>query len=233
MSAANRGMVDLPEMPLDWHRALAIAAHPDDLEYGAAGAVATWVQAGKEVVYLLVTRGEAGMDSLDPEVTGPLREAEQRAAAAQVGVHTVEFLEGYSDGVVEYGIALRHDLAARIRHYQPDLVLTGSHRDTWPSGGWNFADHRAVGLATMDAVADAGNRWIFRDAGEPWSPRLVAVVGSPRPTHCLDVSATTELAVASLAEHRAYLAELGLDARGVLAQVMPNPNVAAFEIFGA
>ena len=88
-------------------------AHPDDLEYGAGAAVATWTAAGKEVSYLLVTRGEAGIDGMDPVETARVREAEERAGAAVVGVDTVEFLDGYVDGVIEYGLPLRRDLARR------------------------------------------------------------------------------------------------------------------------
>jgi len=206
-------MDQLEPMPGDWSRALAVAAHPDDLEYGAAGAVAAWTGAGKDVRYLLVTRGEAGIATLPPEECAPLREAEQLAAAAAVGVSVVEFL-GYPDGVIEYGLALRRDLAAAIRRHHPELVVTGNYHDTWPGGGWNSADHRNVGRAVLDAVGDAGNRWIFAELAEqglqPWGGvRYVAVVGSPDPTHAVDVSATMDRAVASLEAHKAYLDALG------------------------
>lgn len=203
----------LAAMPADWHRALAIAAHPDDLEYGAAAAVAAWTEAGREVAYLLVTRGEAGIDGIAPEHAAGLREKEQRTGAAEVGVASVEFLD-HRDGVIEHGLALRRDLARAIRRHRPDLVVTLNHHDYWPFGGWNSADHRAVGRAVLDAVADAGNRWIFpeltREGLEPWGgTRWVAVAASPRATHAVDVSATLERAVASLAAHRAYLSALG------------------------
>ncbi|MFD0593002.1 PIG-L family deacetylase [Catellatospora coxensis] len=129
-------MDQLEPLPTDWTRALAIAAHPDDLEYGVSGAVAGWTAAGKDVRYALVTRGEAGIETLPPEECGPLREAEQRAACAEVGVSELEFL-GHADGVVEYGLALRRDLAAAIRRHTPDLVVTANFHDTWPGGGWN------------------------------------------------------------------------------------------------
>lgn len=117
-------------MPEDWQRALAVVAHPDDLEYGRAAAVAAWTDAGREVAYVLATRGEAGIDTLDPAVCGPLREREQRAGAAVVGVDSVEFLD-HRDGVIEYGLALRRDIAAAIRRHRPELVITLNHRDTW------------------------------------------------------------------------------------------------------
>ncbi|MEU6737355.1 PIG-L deacetylase family protein [Streptomyces physcomitrii] len=210
-------MTDSPEapqspltpLPEDWQRALAVVAHPDDLEYGCAAAVATWTDAGKEVSYLLATRGEAGIDTLDPAVCGPLREREQRASAAVVGVSAVEFLD-HRDGVVEYGIALRRDIAAAIRRHRPQLVVTLNHRDTWGGTVWNTPDHVAVGRAALDAVADAGNRWIFpelREAGlEPWDGvRWVAVAGTDAPTHAVDATEGLERGVRSLLEHRTYI----------------------------
>ena len=95
---------DLLAFPDDWQRALAVVAHPDDLEYGAASAIAAWTAAGKHVVYVLVTSGEAGIDGMEPAEAGPLREAEERAGAREVGVDVVEFL-GHADGVIEYGLA--------------------------------------------------------------------------------------------------------------------------------
>ncbi|MEV0453967.1 PIG-L deacetylase family protein [Catellatospora methionotrophica] len=206
-------MDQLEPLPSDWSRALAIAAHPDDLEYGVSGAVAAWTSTGKDVRYTLVTRGEAGIDTLAPAECGPLREAEQRAACAEVGVSELEFL-GHADGVVEYGLALRRDLAAAIRRHTPDLVVTANFHDTWPGGGWNSPDHRNVGRAVMDAVGDAGNRWIFPELVDlglaPWGGvRYVAVGGSPQPTHAVDITDTMDRAVASLDAHHAYLAALG------------------------
>jgi LmbE family N-acetylglucosaminyl deacetylase len=200
-------------MPHDWSRALAVVAHPDDLEYGAVAAVASWTEAGKDVRYLLVTRGEAGIATLPPRECAPLREAEQRVAATAVGVSVVEYLD-HRDGLVEYGPALRRDIAAAIRRHRPDLVLTGNYHDTWPGGRWNNPDHRHVGRAVLDAVADAANRWIFPElvdqALAPWSGvRYAAVAGSPQPTHAVDVSAVLDKAVASLQAHRTYLDALG------------------------
>lgn len=158
------------------------------------------------------TRGEAGIDTLDPATCGPLREREQRAGAAVVGVTTVEFLD-HRDGVIEYGPALRRDIAAAIRRHRPELVLTLNHRDTWGEAAWNTPDHVAVGRATLDAVADAGNRWIFPELTEqglePWDGvRWVAVAGSSRPTHAVDAGPGLERAVRSLVEYRTYVEAL-------------------------
>jgi len=196
----------------DWERAVAIVAHPDDLEYGAASAVARWTGQGKDVSYVLVTKGEAGIDGMAPEQAGPLREEEQRRSAARVGVTHVEFL-GHPDGSVEPGLALRHDLAGSLRRLRPDVVLTMNFELTWGEGGGvNHADHRAVGLTTLDACRDAANRWMFTDQGDPWQGiNVVYVAGTSAPTHFVDVTATIEAGVASLREHKAYIDGLGTD----------------------
>jgi LmbE family N-acetylglucosaminyl deacetylase len=193
-------------------RVLAVVAHPDDLEYGAAALVARWTRAGAEVVYLLATRGEAGIDGVAPVECARVRTDEQVASAAVVGVSTVEFLD-HRDGTVEYGLPLRRDLAGAIRRHRPDTLLLFNHRETWGPGRLNSPDHRHVGQAALEAVGDAGNRWIFPDAADGLPPhagvREALVCGSPLATHAADVTDTVDLAVASLAEHRAYLDGLG------------------------
>lgn len=205
----------IAELPEDWSRALAIVAHPDDLEYGAAAAIARWTDQGKWVGYVLASSGEAGIDGLHPTDAGPLREAEERAGAAHVGVTTVEFL-GHQDGVIEAGLELRRDLARAIRRHLPDVLILMNFAERWGFGPMNMADHRAVGLAALDAARDAGNRWVFPELGdeglEPWSGvRWAAVGAAPECTHGVDVTATLDRGIASLAEHRAYLAGLGDD----------------------
>ena len=143
----------------DWERALCVVAHPDDMEFGAAAAVARWTGQGKRVVYCMVTSGEAGIDGMVP-TSAAVREAEQVESARIVGVDTVDFL-GLPDGVIEYGVPLRREsLAGVIRRYQPEIVLTNNFRDLG-RGHLNQADHIATGKATLDAVRDAGNRWVF------------------------------------------------------------------------
>ena len=204
-------------MPTDWQRALVVAAHPDDIEYGLAAAVAVWTAAGKEVHYLLATRGEAGMAGVPPVEAGPIREEEERRSAAVVGVTEVEFLD-HRDGTLVAGPELRRDLAAAIRRHRPELVVTGYFGATWTPPGVspasvNSADHRALGPSVIDAVADAANEWIFPDlAEEPWSGvEYIAVSELVDPPHEVDVTDAVETAVASLAEHRRYLELLSED----------------------
>jgi LmbE family N-acetylglucosaminyl deacetylase len=199
-------------MSEDWTSAVAVVAHPDDLEYGAAAAVARWTQQGRRVSYLLVSSGEAGIAGRDPAEVGPLREAEERRSAAVVGVSDVRFL-GHPDGMIEYGLPLRRDLARAFRQLQPEVVITMSFDLTWGEDGpVNHADHRAVGLAVLDACRDAANEWVFRDLALPRSPIKDAyVVTSGNPTDFVDVTATIDAGIASLREHRAYLDGLGGD----------------------
>jgi len=101
-----------PFTPLteDWERALCVVAHPDDMEFGGAAAVARWTSQGKRVVYCMVTSGEAGIDGMHPDECREVREAEQVESARIVGVDQVDFL-GLTDGVLEYGVALRRAIA--------------------------------------------------------------------------------------------------------------------------
>ena len=199
-------------IPEDWSTAVCVVAHPDDLEYGAASAVARWTGQGKAVAYVLATVGEAGIDGLEPAVAGPTRENEERRSAAVVGVRQVEFL-GHADGLVEEGLALRRDIAGALRRLHPEVVVTMNFELTWGAEGpVNHADHRAVGLAVLDAARDAANRWVWPELGERWDGiRDVYVAATTTPTHYVDVSQSIDLGVASLREHRAYLEGLGGD----------------------
>ncbi len=212
-------VVSLPSGPLEpveesWSSALAVVAHPDDLEYGTAAAVARWTGQGKRIAYCLATSGEAGIDAIEPERCGPLREAEERAGAALVGVDTVEFLH-HPDGMLEYGLDLRRDIARAVRRHRPDIVITGNHHDTWGPGAQNQADHIALGRSVIDGVRDAANRWVFRELLDeglpPWRVTRVLVAGSPLATHGVDVTDTFDRGVASLSAHGEYLRGLGQD----------------------
>ncbi len=216
------GQPRLETLPEDWNKALAVAAHPDDLEYGTASAIARWTSQGKEVVYLLVTRGEAGIDGMTPEEVGPLREEEERRSASVVGVKTVEFLD-HRDGTVEYGPPLRRDIARAIRKHRPEVLIILNHHLSWGGLSFNFADHRWVGLAALDPAQDAGNRWIFpellAEGLGPWNGvKMVCVSASPYPTHAVGVTASFPKGVESLLEHDVYIKNLSgdFDADGFL-----------------
>ncbi len=236
-----------PLEPLDetWERALCVVAHPDDMEFGAAAAVARWTGQGKVVGYCMVTSGEAGIDGMAPEECRRVREAEQIESARIVGVPSVEFL-GLPDGVLEYGVPLRAAIAHEVRRFRPDIVITSNFRDTWGGRNLNQADHIATGRAVVDAVRDAGNRWVFNDqlvgGLEPWGGvREVWAFGSPQSSHGVDTTDTFDAGVASLEAHRAYIDGLGwehFDSREFLegnarqtGQRLGVGMAAAFEVF--
>jgi LmbE family N-acetylglucosaminyl deacetylase len=190
-------------------RILSITAHPDDVDFGAAGTIARWTDAGIEVVYCVVTDGDAGgLDEDFPRSEIPaLRRAEQVAAAKCVGVHDVRFL-GYPDGRLEATLDLRRDLARVIRQVRPDRVLCPSPERSYARIGIGHPDHRAVGSAALDAVyPDARNPFAFpelhnREALAPWTVREVWISGAPSPTHFVDVTATFGRKIAALRAHQ-------------------------------
>jgi len=209
-------VTELEPLPEDWTRGLAVVAHPDDMEYGAAAAVARWTGQSKWIGYVLVSAGEAGIADLAPAEAGPIRMREQHDSCAAVGVDAVEFLD-HPDGSIEEGLRLRADLAAELRRHRPDVILSINFRDSWGGPSWNHADHRAVGRSLLDAVRDAGNPWVFPQRGEAWGGvRFVAFNGSPEPTHAVDVTDTFEAGLRSLACHRVYLEHLGDDHAAVV-----------------
>jgi LmbE family N-acetylglucosaminyl deacetylase len=198
----------LPRLPdEDFRRVLCVVAHPDDVEYGTSAAVARWTALGIEVGYLLLTRGEAGMPD-PPEETARIRRAEQEAACAAVGVTRLQVLK-HPDGVLQASLDLRRDIAREIRRFQPDVVVTG----TWEVefvAGLNQADHRVAGIACLDAIRDADNRWVFPELAEeglePWRVRWFLVAGHTQPTHGVDVTGDAlARGVTSLEAHAAYL----------------------------
>jgi LmbE family N-acetylglucosaminyl deacetylase len=189
-------------------RILVIAAHPDDVDFGSAGTVAKWTDAGIEVSYCIVTNGDAG--GSDPSVSradmAVIRQAEQTAAAKQVGVHDLHFL-GYPDGRVEPTLALRRDLARVIRLLRPDRVVCQSPERNYLRMGVSHPDHRAVGTSALDAVyPDSRNPFAFpellaEEKLEPWTVREVWIAGSPAPSHYVDITDTFHRKVAALRAH--------------------------------
>lgn len=201
-----------PVLPnYDWsefQRVLVVVAHPDDAEYGLSCAVAMWTRAGVEVSYLLLTHGEAGIRHLDPAEVGPLRAEEQRRACAAVGVQDLTLLN-HPDGQLLESLELRRDIAAHIRRFRPDTVITANF-ELEAYGTFNQADHRVAGLMTVDAVRDADNPWVHRDLGLPahGTSRLL-VVNPGTPTHRIVVDEEAHLAgVRSLKCHEVYLRAL-------------------------
>lgn len=193
--------------PLRIDRALVVTAHPDDVDFGAAGTIATWVEAGIAVTYCLVTDGDAGGFDDTPRAAMPaLRRAEQIAAAAVLGVTDVRFL-GYPDGRVYATHELRRAISRVIRQVRPQRVLTQSPERVWARLGASHPDHRATGEATINAVyPDARNPFahpeLLADEGlEPWTVRELWLMASPTPDHYVDVTDTFDHKLAALREH--------------------------------
>jgi LmbE family N-acetylglucosaminyl deacetylase len=195
-------------------RVLVITAHPDDVDFGAAGTIAQWTDAGLDVSYCIVTNGEAG--GSDPTVSrtemAAIRQAEQTAAAKQVGVHELHFL-GYPDGRLETSIGLRRDIARVIRLLRPDRVVCQSPERNYARMGASHPDHRAAGSAALDAVyPDSRNPFAFpellaEEKLEPWTVREVWISGSPAPTTYVDITDTFPRKVAALRCHVSQISD--------------------------
>lgn len=205
MSANSADPSTLPI--LDWSgfgRVLVVVAHPDDAEYGLSTAVNHWTRNGVEVAYLLLTHGEAGIRTMPPEQAGPVRAREQRAACDAVGVGDLTILD-HPDSRLTESLELRRDIAAHIRRFRPDTVVTANF-DVEAYGGFNQADHRVAGQVTVDAVSAADNPWSFPDLGaEPWGASRILIAGPAEPTHRMPVDEEDIRAgVVSLAAHETY-----------------------------
>ena len=189
-------------------RILVVTAHPDDVDFGNAGSVARWTDAGIEVAYCICTSGEAGgFDRSVPRATMvEIREAEQRAAAKVVGVTDVTFL-GYPDGRLESTFDLRRDISRVIRRVRPQRVVTQSPERNFQRVYASHPDHLAAGEATMAAVyPDARNPFahpeLLDDEGlEPWSAGEIYLATAAVPDVFVDITDTFERKLEALKCH--------------------------------
>ena len=189
-------------------RVLVVTAHPDDVDFGAAGTVAGWTRAGLEVTYAIVTNGDAG--GFDPDVPRSqipaIRQAEQRAAAACVGVEDVRFL-GYVDGELTVSHDLRRDISRVIRQVRPQRMLCQSPERNWQRLQGSHPDHLAAGEAAIQAVyPDARNPFahmsLLNDEGlDAWTVPEVWVMASDRSEHYVDITDTFDAKIAALRSH--------------------------------
>jgi LmbE family N-acetylglucosaminyl deacetylase len=189
-----------------------VTAHPDDVDFGWAGSVATMTDAGIEVTYCIVTDGDAGGSEtgMPRAEMAPKRREEQTAAAAVVGVHDLHFL-GHPDGRVEASLELRRDLSRVIRQVRPDRVLMQSPDRNWDRIYASHPDHLAVGEASIAAVyPDARNRWahpeLSSEGYEPWTvPQVWIGAGSADVTHYLDITDAVDRKIEALLCHKSQL----------------------------
>ena len=211
----------LPYTPVpddEIERALVVTAHPDDVDFGAGGTVARWVDAGIEVVYCVCTDGDAGGFDLDfpRDQIGAVRRAEQTEAAKQLGVHDVRFL-GYPDGRLEPTMELRRDISRVIRQVRPQRILVQSPERDFERIGRSHPDHRAAGEAALNSVyPDARNPFahpqLRLDEGlDAWVTPETWVMAAPRsshlPAHYVDVTETFDRKVAALRAHQSQTAD--------------------------
>jgi LmbE family N-acetylglucosaminyl deacetylase len=202
-------------------RVLVVAAHPDDIDFGAGATVAAWTEAGVEVAYCIVTHGDAGGFDATPRAEIPvIRESEQRAAAKAVGVTDLTFL-GHPDGRLYVTHDLRRDITRQIRRVRPQRVLTQSPQRSWQRIFASHPDHLATGEATLCAVyPDARNPFahpeLLADEGlDAWTVAEVWMMGGPQPNHYVDVTDTFDRKVAALRAHASQTAHIP-DLEGML-----------------
>lgn len=196
-------------------RILVVAAHPDDAEFGCGATVAKWVRQGATAYYLICTNGDKGSDApgVDPVELAQLREVEQRAAAAAIGVAEVVFLPR-RDGELMYGIELRGDVVRWIRKFKPDAVFTHDPTVIVSSGGHiNHADHRATGLAAVDAVYPFARSYLqypeqIAEGLEPHTVPELYLWGASPPSHWVDVSDSIQCKVDALMCHASQFRDL-------------------------
>ncbi len=221
-------------------RAMVIVAHPDDAEFTVAGTVATWTAAGAAVSYVICTRGDRG--SNDPNVTpwalARVREAEQRAAAAILGVEEVVMLD-HPDGTLEPTLALRRDLTREMRRFRPEVVLCGDPSvRAYGNGYLNHPDHRAAASAALDAAfPSAGTRYIFPEllaAGyEPHDVRAVYIHGSLEPNTWIDIAPVMATKIRALQAHESQVRGFPVEAwlRGMAEEEGRAQGLAAAESY--
>ncbi|MCS6963414.1 PIG-L deacetylase family protein [Thermoflexus sp.] len=193
-------------------RILVVMAHPDDPEFAAGGTIARWIQEGHEVIYCLATRGEKGSNDpmMTPEQLATIREKEQRQAAATLGVREVIFLN-YADGALEPNLALRRDIVRLIRRYRPEIVVTMDPQTLIRGNRYiNHNDHRAIGLATLDAIFPAaGNRMYFpellQEGLEPHQVREIYLSTTEYANHWVDITDVFALKMAALRCHASQI----------------------------
>ncbi|MGV1035604.1 MAG: PIG-L deacetylase family protein [Candidatus Nanopelagicales bacterium] len=207
-------------------RVLVVTAHPDDVDFGAGGTIASWTDAGVQVSYCIVTDGDAGgFDPAVPRSEIPtIRRAEQTAAAACCGVTDVRFL-GYKDGELAVSHELRRDISRVIRQVRPQRVLIQSPERNWERIYGSHPDHLAAGEAAIQAVyPDSRNPFahptLLNDEGlQEWSVPEVWVMSAKAPNRYVDVTDSLDRKLAALRSHEsqtAHMTELDTMIRGWL-----------------
>ena len=219
-------------------RYLVVTAHPDDADYAIGGSVAVWVANGHEVIYLICTKGEAGLNSpeVNVEFAQTIRTDEQNTAAAILGVSQVEFLD-YPDGILQASLELRRDITRVIRSTRPDVVVTSDPLAVFYGNYINHPDHRAVGEATLAAVfPSACTANIFPELlKEGLLPHCVKVYifWPSDPNLYIDISAVIDRKISALRAHHSQVGgyDIEADVRRVAAEVGKPKGMSYAEAF--
>ena len=195
-------------------RALIVSAHPDDIEFGCAGTVATWTDQGAEVTYCIVTDGSTGTQ--DPALMGEplakIRKEETERAAHVVGVDSIEWL-GLRDGYVEYSLDLRRDIARAFRKYRPHRFVVLDPTPVIAARFVNHPDHRAAGQASLDVSMTAGTTpghfpELLDEGLEPWRGlRELWIMGPGLKPHVVDISAAIDRKIEALLCHQSQVGD--------------------------
>lgn len=212
----------MPKPDSEIERILIVAAHPDDADFGLAGTAAQWTDAGIEVTLLCLTHGEQGArPDADIAAIPALREQEQRAASAEVGITDVRFLDGYRDGWLEPTFDLQRDIVAVIRDVRPGRLVCQSPERNYARLQASHPDHLAAGDAAVRAAYPASENpfaWPeiglpFHHVGEIW------LMAHPTPDHAVDITETFHRKVAALHAHASQTAHRGEELEGFLRQM--------------
>jgi len=195
-------------------RVLVIVAHPDDIEFGAAGSIARWTDAGAEIVYCIITDGAAGSNdpATDVKELARRRQTEQCSAAETVGVREVRFL-GYADGTLQPTLDLRRDLTRMIREFKPDRVICQDPTTVFMESDYiNHPDHRAAGEAAIYSVfPSAETRPIFpellAEGREPHHVTELYLTLTTQPNTFVDISETIDRKIKALLCHESQVGE--------------------------
>ncbi len=155
-------MTALPENWEGSKKILVIMAHPDDPEFFCGATLARWSSAGHSIAYYLLTRGDKGSQdhAVSPQDLAAKRVVEQEAAAAELGIHSVQFLS-YPDGYLVADLALRRDIVRIIRKERPEIVVSSDPMNIYSDNGVNHPDHRTAGQAVLDAIFPASGNYFF------------------------------------------------------------------------
>jgi len=222
MTQRTFGQPATPRPDHEIQRVLVVAAHPDDSDFGAAGTIAGWADAGLSVTILLCTRGEqGGFDDTNREQMPQIREREQVAASAALGVEDVRFLPGHRDGWLEPSWELQRQIVEVIREVQPQRVLIQSPQRWYDRIQASHPDHLAAGEAAMRAIYPASeNRFAWPELLEqglaPWHVSEIWIMAHPQMSHAVDITDNFDRKVTALQAHASQTGHMSGELEGFL-----------------